>query len=53
MRLSSKEIVVESNFHNDELNKLTETLTMTISYEDATDNSRRIRIFVKSVPKQN
>ena len=45
----SKEIVVDSTFSKDELNKLTETLKMTISYEDATTIPEGLEHLVKSV----
>ncbi|HHP0988457.1 TPA: DNA mismatch repair protein MutS [Bacillus anthracis] len=45
----SKEIVVDSSFSKDELNKLTETLKMTISYEDATAIPEGLEHLVKNV----
>ncbi|TXR63910.1 DNA mismatch repair protein MutS [Bacillus sp. AR18-7] len=45
----SKEIVVDSSFSKDELNKLTETLKMTISYEDATAIPEELEHLVKNV----
>ncbi|MBF7152032.1 DNA mismatch repair protein MutS [Bacillus albus] len=45
----SKEIVVDSSFSKDELNKLTETLKMTISYEDATTIPEGLEHLVKNV----
>ncbi|PKJ56498.1 DNA mismatch repair protein MutS [Bacillus sp. SN10] len=45
----SKEIVVDSSFSKDELNKLTETLKMTISYEDATTIPEGLEQLVKNV----
>ncbi|MES5956230.1 DNA mismatch repair protein MutS [Bacillus fungorum] len=45
----SKEIVVDSSFSKDELNKLTETLKMTISYEDATAIPEGLEQLVKNV----
>lgn len=45
----SKEIVVDSSFSKDELNKLIETLKMTISYEDATAIPEGLEHLVKNV----
>ena len=45
----SKEIVVASTFSKDELNKLTETLKMTISYEDETTIPEGLEHLVKNV----
>lgn len=45
----SKEIVVDSSFSKGELNKLTETLKMTISYEDATAIPEGLEHLVKNV----
>ncbi|MFY0163664.1 DNA mismatch repair protein MutS [Bacillus anthracis] len=45
----SKEIVVDSSFSKDELNKLTETLKMTISYEDATAIPEGLEHLVKNI----
>ncbi|MCU5437157.1 DNA mismatch repair protein MutS [Bacillus cereus] len=45
----SKEIVVDSSFSKDKLNKLTETLKMTISYEDATAIPEGLEHLVKNV----
>ncbi|WP_369903057.1 DNA mismatch repair protein MutS [Bacillus manliponensis] len=45
----AKEIVVASNFSKEELNKLTETLKMTVSYEDETSMPEGLNHLVKNV----
>ncbi|YAR63329.1 hypothetical protein ACUIAK_10650 [Bacillus cytotoxicus] len=45
----SKEIVVDSTFSQDELNKLTETLKMTVSYEEETKIPEGLEPLVKKV----
>lgn len=45
----AKEIVVASNFSKEELKKLTETLKMTVSYEDETSMPEGLNHLVKNV----